>query len=73
MTPRAIAAAARRSAGVALVAALAACSSDFDPPFLDYRDCVAKTAAEHARKGVPRIKADLDAREYCRKLYGLRQ
>ncbi|MES9859084.1 MAG: hypothetical protein ABW166_21205 [Sedimenticola sp.] len=48
---------------------LTGCSSDLSPPFLNYQQCKKDMTAEYRKQGEPKIKAELDARDYCRKLY----
>jgi PBP1b-binding outer membrane lipoprotein LpoB len=60
----------RRQTTLALtIILLAGCTSEVQPPFLNYQDCVKKTTAKYRAKGMPEIKAGLDARDDCREQY----
>ncbi len=48
---------------------LSGCSPEISPPFLNYQQCKKDIAAEYMREGDPRIKAELNARDYCRELF----
>ena len=48
---------------------LTGCSSEVSPPFFNYQQCKKEITAEYQKKGSPQLKAELDARDYCKKLF----